>query len=299
MRDQITPSTPCIREHAPSPRDAERFERRGAPKGSGARGGRVLVISGLDGDPRLLMGVAPRLFRGLRALAFDHSWDAAEGGAEGLAERALAVLDADAEGAAPAYVCGESFGGAVALALARRYPERVRGLILLSAFGWYPAAASCASQAGMLLWRLLGDRLAAPIFRAWRPVSVLGALGLGCPPDVRRLYLDRWALDLPSYRAKSALALTFDARPWLGEITCPALVTIGTRDPMVPTSAGRELARRLPHAGLHCLPGGHLVHVVRAEEAGALIARWRRETRGNDEGLTLGRPAGMLAVQRP
>jgi 3-oxoadipate enol-lactonase len=260
---------------------------------------RVLVISGLDGDPRLLMGVAPRLLRGLRALPFDHSRDMADGGADGLAARALAVLDADAEGDVPAYVCGESFGGTIALALARRYPERVRGLILLSTFGWYPALATCASQAGMLLWRLLGDPLATHIFRLWRPVSVFGALGLGCPPAVRRLYLDRWALHLPSYRAKSALALTFDARPWLHEIACPALVMIGTRDPMVPTGAGRELVRRLPRARLHCLPGGHLVHTVRAEEAGALIARWRREVCGNTDELTPAEPAGMLALQRP
>jgi pimeloyl-ACP methyl ester carboxylesterase len=257
----------------------------------------VLVISGLDGDPRLLLGAAPRLFRGLRALPFHHARDPAEDGVEGLAERALAVLDADPEGAAPAYVCGESFGGTVALTLARRRPERVRGLVLLSAFGWYPAAASYPSQAGMVLWRLLGDRLARHIFRLWRPVSVFGALGHRPPPDVRRTYLDRGDLHLPGYRAKSAIALAFDARPWLHEITCPAFALIGTRDPVVPTRAGRELARRLPRAQLHQLPGGHLVHLVRAAEAGALLARWRREVRGGRE--SHGEPDSLHAARKP
>ena len=249
-----------------------------AREGVAAEGsaGRVLVVPGLDGDPRLLLSAAPRLLPGLRALPFDHWCDTAAGGIEGIAQRALTVLDADREGAAPALVCGESFGGTVALTLVRRHPERVRGLILLSAFGWYPAASTYASRLGMGVWRLVGDPLAERIFRLWRPLSVPGALGLRCPPDVRRAYLERSRLYLPSYRAKSALALAFDARPWLGEIACPTFVLIGTRDPVVPTSAGRDLARRLPNARLHCLPGGHLAHVVRAEEAGALVARWLR-----------------------
>ncbi len=239
--------------------------------------GRVLVVPGLDGDPALLLAAAPRLFPRLRVLAFDHHRDTAAGGLEGLAKRALAVLDADREGSTPAYVCGESFGGTVALVLARQHPERVRGLILFSAFAWYPPAATYASRLGMRVWRLVGDRLAAQVFRLWRPFSVPGALGLRCPPAVARAYLARRRFHLPSYRAKSALALAFDARPWLGQIVCPAFILVGTWDPVVPTGAGRELARRLPNARLYCLPGGHLVHVVRADEVGVLLDRWMRE----------------------
>jgi pimeloyl-ACP methyl ester carboxylesterase len=242
-----------------------------------APAGRVLLISGLDGDPRLMMKAAPRLFPGARVLPFDHLREPAEEGVEGLAERALAVLDTDPEGNAPAYVCGESFGGTVALTLARRHPDRVRGLVLLSAFGWYPAALTYTGRLGMALWRLFGDRLASQVFRLWRPLSVPGALGLRCPPQITRAYLDRPSLHLPSYRAKCAISLAFDARSWLHEIACPTFILIGTRDPVVPTRAGRDLARRIPNARLHCLPGGHLVHIVRAREAGALIARWMLE----------------------
>jgi pimeloyl-ACP methyl ester carboxylesterase len=237
---------------------------------------RLLVVPGLDGDPRLLLSVAPRLFRGTRALLFDHSRDRAEDGLEGLAERVIALLDADMEGEAPAYICGESFGGTVALTLAHRHPERVRGLILLSTFGRYPAASSRFGRLGLLLWRALGDRAACQLLRAWRPISVPGALGLNVRSsrEVLRAYLARPELDLPAYRAKTELALRFDARPWLSEVTCPAFVLIGTWDPVVPTRAGRELARRMPRAELRCLPGGHLVHIARAAEAGGLIASW-------------------------
>jgi pimeloyl-ACP methyl ester carboxylesterase len=238
---------------------------------------RVLVISGLDGDPRLLLAAAPRLFPGLRPLAFNHLHDPAADGIEGLADRALRVLDADPAGAAPAYVAGESFGGTIALTLAHRHPERVRGLILLSTFGWYPALSAYPSRLGLVAWRLLGDPVAARIIALWRPVGVAGALGRRPPRPLARAYRARPRVHLPGYRAKSASALTFDARPWLGTITCPTFILIGTRDPVVPTRAGRDLARRLPSARLHRLPGGHLVHIVHAAQAGALVARWLAE----------------------
>ncbi|MDQ3811155.1 MAG: alpha/beta hydrolase [Chloroflexota bacterium] len=237
---------------------------------------RLLVVPGLDGDPRLLLSVAPRLFPGTRVLLFDHSRDRAEGGLEGLAARAIALLDADAEGTAPAYVCGESFGGTVALTLAYLYPQRVRGLILLSTFGCYPAASSRFGRLGLLLWRALGDRVARHLLRAWRPISVPGALGVGMrySREVLRAYLAWPEFDLAAYRAKCELALRFDARPWLAEVTCPSFLLVGTWDPVVPTAAGRELARGMPNAELRSLPGGHLVHILRAAEAGELIGRW-------------------------
>ena len=90
-------------------------------------GGRVLVIPGLNGHPGLLMRSAPLLFPEWSAVAFNHHLDLAVGGVEGLAARALGVLDDPDE---KVWVCGESFGGTVALTLAHLRPERVRGLIL-------------------------------------------------------------------------------------------------------------------------------------------------------------------------
>jgi pimeloyl-ACP methyl ester carboxylesterase len=234
----------------------------------------VLVIPGLDGDPELVHAAAPWLFRGMRALPFDHRQDPMADGVEGLAERALAVLDADSEADVPAFVCGESFGGTAALTLARRHPGRVRGLILLSAFGWYPSIFTRIPQLGLALWRALGDRGALHILRLWRPLSLPGALGIPWPRELARTYLRRSALHLPSYRAKCEVSLQFDARPWLDSIHCPTFILIGTWDPVVPTRAGKELARRIPNARLHRLRGGHLAHVVRAPEAGNLISGW-------------------------
>ena len=238
---------------------------------------RVLVIPGLDGDPGLVHAAAPRLFRDMRALPFDHRLDPMAGGIEGLARRALAILDDDFGADTPAYVCGESFGGTAALTLAHRYPARVRGLILLSAFARYPSVFTPPPQFGLVLWRVLGDRGAKHILRLWRLLTVPMALGIPWSGAVLRDYLRRPLPHLPAYRAKCEVALSFDARPWLETITCPTLVLTGTFDPLVPIRAGAELARLMPHACLHRLRGGHLAHVARSAEAGQLIAGWAAE----------------------
>jgi len=105
-------------------------------------------------------------------------------------------------------------------------------------------------------------------------LSLPAALGWGCSPEVVRVYVHRPALHLAGYRAKTEMALRFDARPWLDAIRCPTLILIGTWDPFVPTRAGQELARRMPNAGLQQLAGGHLTHVAHPADAGELIANW-------------------------
>lgn len=235
---------------------------------------RVLVIPGLDGDASVVRAVAPRLFGGMRVLTFDHRFDTMDGGVEGLAERALAVLDADADADAPALVCGESFGGTAALTLAHRHPARVRGLILLSAFAWYPKAFAFLPRLHVNLWRLVGDRWARRLLHVWRPLTLPAALGWGCSSELVRTYLHRPAIHVAGYFAKCEMALHFDARPWLAAIHSPTLILIGTWDPFVPTRAGQELARRLPNARLHQLAGGHLTHVAHPTAAGELITHW-------------------------
>jgi pimeloyl-ACP methyl ester carboxylesterase len=238
---------------------------------------RVLIVPGLNGHPGLLMRAAPQLFPHWRALAFNHHVDVAEGGVDGLARRAMATLDEDNAGAAPAFVCGESFGGAVALTLARRYPERVRGLILLSAFGWHPSDLARRGSGALAVWSFLGHRVSASVYRAGRVASMPTQLGLRFPRDLLVDYISRPRAHVAAYRAKAELALTFDARPWLAEIDLPTFVLTGTWDPIVPASAGQELARVIPGAQLHRLHGGHLVHLVHARRVGRLVEDWARD----------------------
>lgn len=239
---------------------------------------RVLVIPGLDGDPCLMQAAAPQLFPGMHVVSFEHRTDSMVGGVDGLAERALAALDGDGSSNPPTLVCGESFGGTVALTLARRYPARVHGLILLSAFGRYPLISPWTRWLGQRLSSGLGSLSAHRLFRFGRLFTLPSSLGLACSRELARLYLRRPLPHPPGYRAKWELSAGFDARPWLGSIGCPTFVLTGTFDPIVPVRAGRELARLIPNARLHRLAGGHLVHVTRSAEAGQLIAQWMQDS---------------------
>jgi pimeloyl-ACP methyl ester carboxylesterase len=240
----------------------------------GAR--RVLVIPGLNGDPGMLLRAAPSLFPDWRPLAFNHHHDAADGGVEGLAERALTSLIEADDDTGPVFVCGESFGGTVALTLAHMAPERIAGLILFSTFGWYPSSLARRGAGALAVWSFLGGRVGGGMYHASRLVSVPSQLGLRFSPEVFRDYVDRPRSDIEAYRTKAQLSLTFDARPWLGSIQTPTFVLTGRWDPVVPVSAGQHLARSIPNTTLHTLGGGHLVHLVNAERVGKLIARWAR-----------------------
>ena len=243
------------------------MQTRGAP--------RVLVIPGLNGDPGMLLRAAPMLFPGWQAVAFNHHRDLASDGVKGLAERALERLDLEADPyGGPVYVCGESFGGTVALTLAHMAPERVAGLLLFSSFGWYPSSLARRGAGALAMWSFLGGRVGGSVYQASRIVSVPTQLGLRFSSDVFRGYVDRPRSDIDAYRTKAELSLTFDARPWLGSIETSTFVLTGRWDPVVPRSAGRELARSMPNATLHTLGGGHLVHLVNARRVGRLIAEW-------------------------
>jgi pimeloyl-ACP methyl ester carboxylesterase len=258
----------------------------------------VLVIPGLDGHPGLLQGVEHQLFPDLDPVYFDHCLDRAEGGLEGMAARAVAAFDAHHGPDARFLVCGESFGGTVALTIARHFAERVEGMILLSTFARYPVAALGAT--GMRAWGIVGDRYTHPALRISRVLGMWSQLGLHHSVAARQAYLAHPIADAAAFRAKCGLSVTFDARSWLSEIRCPTLILAGSLDLIVPASASRELAARLPRASLHRLPGGHIPHVARATEAGTLIHTWlaanvlERED-GNDGGE---RPGAARATSR-
>jgi aminoacrylate hydrolase len=235
---------------------------------------RVLLIPGLNGHPGMLLHAAPALFPDWEAVAFNHHVDLAEGGVPGLACRALDALGSEADAV---FVCGESFGGTVALTIAHLRPERVKGLILLSAFGWYPSMLARRGAGALAVWSFLGHRVSTGMYRMGRVAALPTQLGLRFPVDLFLDYLARPRSHVAAYRNKAELSLTFDARPWLDSIECPTFVLTGTWDPVVPASAGRELAMRIPNATLRQLTGGHLVHLVNARRVGGLISDWARD----------------------
>ena len=174
-----------------------------------------------------------------------------------LAADAVAVLDA--LGVGRAALVGHSMGGIVSMATALLHPDRVESLVLIGTAShcnertadWYERLAQTAEKDGSagLARAIYGKRSEKRIRGDARGIAqVTRAL--------KELYTD---------------PLT----PKLGAIRCPALLLVGSEDPMGP-KASENIAAELPHAKLEVLPGrGHWIHVEAPDALVAALDRWR------------------------
>ena len=234
-----------------------------------AAGPVVVLLHGFGGAASNWTVVAPSLLPGRRVLVPDLP---GHGGSSPLsappetldpfADRVADLL----EGGDAALAVGHSMGGVVALRLAVRHPQLVRGLLLAGCAG----IVSTTRRAERLLmlaallkpgrhisrWRrevarharlrtLAFGGVAAADPRALAPAAASGFLaGSGLYTDLRG--------------AGDALVRT-DPRLDLLRVTCPALVLHGARDAQVPVADAFEYARRL-RAPLRVVADcGHLV----------------------------------------
>lgn len=214
---------------------------------------RVMLIHGLSVSSRPLMPT-------LRALAPSYpayALDLPGFGRSDKPERALDVAElADATvawmeaiGVGPAVLAGHSMGCQVVVEIAHRHPARVSGAVLVTPTG-DPDAHGVWRQVG----RLIGDALREP--------PRLTALALR---DYRRAGM----------RRSLATLRHMDAHPMaarLGTLTVPALLVVGSRDPVVPRDWATEAIERLPHGRLVVIPGGRhgLPFAMPNELAGAI-----------------------------
>jgi pimeloyl-ACP methyl ester carboxylesterase len=157
------------------------------------------------------------------------------------------VRDLDERGIGPAFYLGYSFGGHIAFTLARRFPERVRGVI----------------------------GVASPLFFNGRALSrirqvlkeELAARGRG---DQRRETIEqRWGADFEDVVAGTErMFLQMRENPPLSRadvaaIEAPALYLSGDHDHYVPADVAKATAELLPNARLGLFPGlGHPISNV-------------------------------------
>lgn len=167
----------------------------------------------------------------------------------------------------PATVVGPSLGGYLALELASRRPEQVRGLLLAScsAEPRYPLSAPYlwSAHATARLYRPLVSRVGAALCRASLGREVANAqLATGMYwdafPDVLRAVLPvKW---LPKVR----------------KLTCPTLFVNGARDRVFRLEE-RRFAASAPQGELRVIAGaGHLVNLERPEAFNRLVREFAR-----------------------
>ncbi|HLI13553.1 MAG TPA: alpha/beta hydrolase [Alphaproteobacteria bacterium] len=170
----------------------------------------------------------------------------------------------DAVGCSEAALVGHSMGALVALAMAARFPERVRALALLGVAARMPVHPDLLAAADA------GDPLAIELITAWgygKPAHLGGhrAPGLWMLGGGKRL-LERSAAGVlaSDFRACDAYQ---DAAAAAARISCPALILSGAADRMTPPKAAATLAAAIPHAKSIVLPlAGHMMMVEAPDE---------------------------------
>ena len=170
------------------------------------------------------------------------------------------------------FVLGWSFSGPLALELAVREPQKVRGVVLAATFvraplrrlGWFRFALS-----GPLVWLL----------RAARQLPLY--LSRAAPSQWKRDKRETWRRVSAWTLAKRALAiLGVDARALLRRCPSPLLYVAGTRDTVVPRHNVEEIVREFPATRVVDLEGEHLALYSNPEAAARLITSWIEEAGG-------------------
>ena len=176
-----------------------------------------------------------------------------------------------AAGGQGAVLIGHSMGSLIALETAAKYPERVRGIVLIGTAAAMPvhkdllAAAAANEHAAIDMVNLWGFGYAAGLGGSRAPgVWMVGAGERTlerAKPGV--LYADLAACN--SYQNGAAAAAA---------TTAPALLICGEKDQMTPLKNGRALAQSIPGATLVALEGaGHMLMSERPYDVQDAIAR--------------------------
>ena len=219
----------------------------------GGSGPAVALLHGFGGAASNWTLMAPRLAEQCRVIVPDlpgHGGSSALPGPplqmDPYAERVAELLDE------PTVIVGHSLGAVVALRLAVRRPELVRGLVLAGAAGIASSTRSAERSLTFISLVQPGKRIARlrrPFARnaflrklAFGAVSVVDPRALD--PRAAAGFLAGSALHTDIRSAGDALVRS-DPRVDIAHVTCPSLVVHGARDVQVPVRDALEYARRL------------------------------------------------------
>ena len=202
-------------------------------------------------------------------------------------EAVRARLDAEAEGYGRVVVFGHSYGAAIALHVARLYPDRVAGLVLCAPPPRADHLGAAAARAQARLPDLppetgpaLGAALADPPETDAEFAAGMGALLPLYVADASAHDLDAF-LGRVRFRAGAVrrsfygLLAEYDPRGWLAELSAPALVLSGRHDWVsAPGEAPAELAAGLGAEHVVFERSGHFPFMEEPEAFADVVGRW-------------------------
>jgi pimeloyl-ACP methyl ester carboxylesterase len=244
----------------------------------GRRGVPLVGIHGFGGDKETWLFMAALVARSRGIVGIDlpghgRSDDVPESHAS-IRHHAEAVLRTlDHCGVDRAVICGNSMGGGVALRLARSWPDRVAGIVLVASVG------RDIHHGGAVAW---ADGTNPLIPRA-DDIDRFMALALERPPPVGRAVI-RYVV---TQRVRRADALHRLFRGFIlaggeagvpsdvGQIGCPALVIHGEQDRIIDKRTALDLTSALPRAELIVMRGvGHVPQLEAPRAVARLVERF-------------------------
>lgn len=186
-------------------------------------------------------------------------------------------------------IVGNSFGGAMALHLAARYPERCESLVLMgSAGGPFELTPGLDLAWGyrpsLETMRELLERFSVNKKELVSDDLVRSRYLVSLRPETCEAYESMFPA--PRQRWIDALALS---ETQLGQITCETLLIHGSEDQIIPLEASERLRDLLPHAELHILPeSGHWVQADRPDDFFDLVFDFLSRRTGPRQGRRKG-----------
>jgi pimeloyl-ACP methyl ester carboxylesterase len=169
----------------------------------------------------------------------------------------------------PLFILAESFSGPLAIELAARRPQQVRGLVLCCTFAANPRPG-LNWAAGLLPWLPMVTWPSGPMLRL-----LMGS----CGTSVARGQMAEVVSGLPPdlVRARLAAVMAVDVRPVLPSLRQPVWVLQADADALVPSAATQELCEGLPQAQRVWLAGPHALLQACPEAAAAVLRdAWRQ-----------------------
>jgi pimeloyl-ACP methyl ester carboxylesterase len=229
----------------------------------------VVLVPGMNGTGELFYRQVPRLERSYRVATYSLREDAES--LDLLAADLAHVVDVIAPIERRAIIVGESFGGAVALTFALRYPGQVAALVILNSFPHFaPQLRLRLAIAGLTIlpWG------AMPLVRRFTAFRLHS-------PHTRRAEVKQF-IELTAHATRDGyinrlkLLRRFDVRDRLHDIRQPALFLASEHDHLVPAVAqARYMADRVPSSVIRILRGhGHICLIAPDVDLAEILNEW-------------------------
>jgi pimeloyl-ACP methyl ester carboxylesterase len=162
----------------------------------------------------------------------------------------------------PCVLVGRSMGGAIALAVATRAPERVRGLVLVCSAARFMLGDAMIATARDFARGRLPQQFTTDTFSPATGMDVM-----------REAWMEQVKTD-PRVRLTDLLASReFDGAALLARVAAPTLVVAGADDTITPPAQSEELVRGITGARLVVLArAGHQAPLEQSDEFNRLVA---------------------------